>query len=244
MKKIFSSIAILAVSATCFTACFNLDEVAYSEILQESFVPNEQDVAALLASSYSEFGAFMDWYGMFDAQEEAADVVITPARPNGWVDGGVYQRPRHGPDQGRLPECRRAGRVRPGRAQGRPRPLVCGAAGFPRQCAHRDVLQGHRAAQAELPPPRVRVRDQAVYRGHRARRAVGRKIRRDLRPPEYVGCQDGPHACVPERRGLYRHRAGQGHPGLRQGPGPRRGHHPQRPLYPVRQVPGQFPGLR
>lgn len=92
MKKIFSSIAILAVSATCFTACFNLDEVAYSEILQESFVPNEQDVAALLASSYSEFGAFMDWYGMFDAQEEAADVVITPARPNGWVDGGVYQR--------------------------------------------------------------------------------------------------------------------------------------------------------
>ena len=92
MKKIFSTIAILAVSASCFTACFNLDEVAYSEILQESFEPTDQDVAALLASSYSEFGAFMDWYGMFDAQEEAADVVITPARPNGWVDGGVYQR--------------------------------------------------------------------------------------------------------------------------------------------------------
>ena len=92
MKKTISTIAILAVSASCFTACFDLKEEAYSEILQESFVPTDQDVAALLASSYSEFGAFMDWYGMFDAQEEAADVVITPARPNGWVDGGVYQR--------------------------------------------------------------------------------------------------------------------------------------------------------
>jgi len=92
MKKILSSIAILAVSATCLTGCFNLDEIAYSEITQDSFNPTDQDVVALLASSYSELGAFMDWYGMFDAQEEAADVVITPARPNGWVDGGVYQR--------------------------------------------------------------------------------------------------------------------------------------------------------
>ena len=92
MKKIFASLSILAVSAFCLTGCFDLKEEAYSEILQESFVPTDQDVAALLASSYSEFGAFMDWYGMFDAQEEAADVVITPARPNGWVDGGVYQR--------------------------------------------------------------------------------------------------------------------------------------------------------
>ena len=92
MKKIVASLSILAVSAFCLTGCFDLKEEAYSEILQESFEPTDQDVAALLASSYSEFGAFMDWYGMFDAQEEAADVVITPARPNGWVDGGVYQR--------------------------------------------------------------------------------------------------------------------------------------------------------
>lgn len=92
MKKILSSVAILAVSASCLTGCFNLDEIAYSEITQDSFHPTDQDVVALLASSYSEFGAMMDWYGMFDAQEEAADVIITPARPNGWVDGGVYQR--------------------------------------------------------------------------------------------------------------------------------------------------------
>ena len=92
MKRILSTIALVAASATMFTGCFNLDEEAYGEILMEDFEPTDQDVAALLASSYSEFGAMMDWYGMFDAQEEAADVVITPARPNGWVDGGVYQR--------------------------------------------------------------------------------------------------------------------------------------------------------
>ncbi|MGN0195180.1 MAG: RagB/SusD family nutrient uptake outer membrane protein [Candidatus Cryptobacteroides sp.] len=92
MKKISFSILALAAAAVVTTGCFDLEEKAYSEIVQKDFVPTDQDVAALLASSYSEFGAMMDWYGMFDAQEEAADVVITPARPNGWVDGGVYQR--------------------------------------------------------------------------------------------------------------------------------------------------------
>ena len=74
------------------TACFDLEEHAYSEVVQKDFSPSDQDVVALLALSYSEFGAFMDWYGMFDAQEEAADVIITPTRPNGWDDGGVYKR--------------------------------------------------------------------------------------------------------------------------------------------------------
>jgi len=30
--------------------------------------------------------------GYFDLQEESADAIITPARPNGWYDGGTYQR--------------------------------------------------------------------------------------------------------------------------------------------------------
>ena len=85
-------LSLLTVPALALTGCFNLDEQAYSEIVQESFVPRDQDVAALLASSYSELGTFFDWYGMFDVQEEPADVVITPVRPNGWDDGGVYQR--------------------------------------------------------------------------------------------------------------------------------------------------------
>ena len=92
MKKIFSSIAIFALAATCFTGCFNLDEVPYSEILQEKFTPSDQDVAAYLASAYTELAYWFDWQGGFDAQEEPADVIITPVRPNGWDDGGTYQR--------------------------------------------------------------------------------------------------------------------------------------------------------
>lgn len=92
MKKIFKSILAFAAASAMFTGCFNLDEHAYSEVVQKDFEPTDQDVVALLALSYSEFGAFMDWYGMFDCQEEAADVIITPTRPNGWDDGGVYKR--------------------------------------------------------------------------------------------------------------------------------------------------------
>ena len=33
-----------------------------------------------------------DWQGYFDVQEESADAIVTPQRPNGWVDGGTYQR--------------------------------------------------------------------------------------------------------------------------------------------------------
>jgi hypothetical protein len=31
------------------------------------------------------------WVGNFDSQEECSDIVVTPARPNGWVDGGIYR---------------------------------------------------------------------------------------------------------------------------------------------------------
>lgn len=92
MKKIFNSILALGAASVMLTGCFDLEEHAYSEVVKKDFAPTDQDVVALLSKSYSEFGAFMDWYGIFDCMEEAADVVITPTRPNGWDDGGVYKR--------------------------------------------------------------------------------------------------------------------------------------------------------
>lgn len=92
MKTIIKSFLAFGATALMLTACFDLEERAFSEVVQKDFSPSDQDVVALLALSYSEFGAFMDWYGMFDAQEESADVIITPTRPNGWDDGGVYKR--------------------------------------------------------------------------------------------------------------------------------------------------------
>jgi len=93
MKNLkISTIALLAAAMTSFTACFNLDEEPFSEILQEKFTPSAQDVSAYLASAYTKLAYFWAWQGLFDAVEEPADVVITPVRPNGWDDGGTYQR--------------------------------------------------------------------------------------------------------------------------------------------------------
>src|SRR3989339_680706 len=58
-----------------FNGCTKLDEEVYSEVLAQNFQATANDVHAL-----------------FDLQEEAADQIVTPARPNGWVDGGTYRR--------------------------------------------------------------------------------------------------------------------------------------------------------
>ena len=88
-------ISVLAFSALTllgFSSCFNLDESVYSEVTESTFPPTDQDVASLMASAYSPLTYIMDWQGLFDAQEESGDVIITPTRPNGWDDGGTYRR--------------------------------------------------------------------------------------------------------------------------------------------------------
>lgn len=93
MKKMkYGIFALLACSTMILTGCFNLDEEPYSEITEESFIPTEQDAAALMAKAYTPLRYIFDWQGLFDVQEEAGDVIITPTRPNGWDDGGTYRR--------------------------------------------------------------------------------------------------------------------------------------------------------
>jgi hypothetical protein len=74
------------------TACFDLEEEVFSEVTESTFIATEQDVAALLASSYSPLTYILNWQGYFDLQEEPGDCIITPTRPNGWDDGGTYRR--------------------------------------------------------------------------------------------------------------------------------------------------------
>lgn len=73
-------------------SCTNLDEKVFSEITEDSFVPAEGDIVALMASGYTPLRYIMGWQGLFDLQEESADMFITPTRPNGWDDGGTYKR--------------------------------------------------------------------------------------------------------------------------------------------------------
>lgn len=74
-------------------SCTDLSETVYSELLAEQFVPTEKDIPAIIAPVYTGMrGMMAGWQGMFDLQEEPADQIVTPARPNGWYDGGTYQR--------------------------------------------------------------------------------------------------------------------------------------------------------
>lgn len=91
MKKIYKWTLLLLVPAV-LTGCFDLEEEAYSEVVQKDFVASEQDVAALLGSTYSPLNFIMNWQGYFDLQEEPGDCIITPTRPNGWDDAGTYRR--------------------------------------------------------------------------------------------------------------------------------------------------------
>ncbi|MGH7500484.1 MAG: RagB/SusD family nutrient uptake outer membrane protein [Longimicrobiales bacterium] len=74
-------------------SCTDLTEVPYEEITEENFNPTGDDIGSLLAPAYTPLRqVWMGWYGNLDFQEETADELITPVRPNGWYDGGTYIR--------------------------------------------------------------------------------------------------------------------------------------------------------
>jgi len=84
------------VTAACIagtTGCTKLKDVSYTTIISNKFNPTEDDLASLLGTAYSNWRfILLDWDGLWRAQELSADQQVIPARPNGWVDGGVYKR--------------------------------------------------------------------------------------------------------------------------------------------------------
>lgn len=92
-KFLIYTAALAFTFATTVSSCTNLDEEVYSEVLASSFKPTERDLPYILAPVYAPFRALMfGWQGYFDLQEESADAIITPVRPNGWDDAGTYRR--------------------------------------------------------------------------------------------------------------------------------------------------------
>ena len=75
------------------TSCTDLTETPYDQITAANFHPNAQDLASLMAPAYTPLrSTWLAWYGNIDTQEESADALLTPNRPNGWDDGGTYIR--------------------------------------------------------------------------------------------------------------------------------------------------------
>src|SRR2546430_12907672 len=82
--------AALPVLGLVVASCTDLTETPYSEVTETNIKPS---VGSLIAPAYAPLrNVWMGWYGNLDFQEETADALLTPVRPNGWYDGGTYIR--------------------------------------------------------------------------------------------------------------------------------------------------------
>ncbi len=88
-----SGVAAVALFLVLITSCTKLDDTSYREIISSEFVPTAYDIPALTGAPYVDWrGLLLQWNTVYRAQEVSGDEMLTPARPNGWVDGGVYRR--------------------------------------------------------------------------------------------------------------------------------------------------------
>lgn len=75
----------------CF-GCTKVDNKLYSTIDSDTFVPTKDDLNSLMGPAYATLRDLeMGWDALYDLEEICADELVIPARPNGWVDGGVYK---------------------------------------------------------------------------------------------------------------------------------------------------------
>jgi hypothetical protein len=97
MKKlnhyIKAGVIAVALLPVLFSACTKLKDTSYNQIVSSEFTPSGSDLPALAGAAYVDWrGLLLQWNTVYRAQEVSADEMLTPARPNGWVDGGVYRR--------------------------------------------------------------------------------------------------------------------------------------------------------
>ncbi|WP_281233248.1 RagB/SusD family nutrient uptake outer membrane protein [Flavobacterium gelatinilyticum] len=91
-KKSILCFGLVVMASLSFSACTDLSEEVFSEVTESNFVASESDIIAIMASAYTPLRYVMAWQGLFDLQEEPADALVTPTRPNGWDDAGTYKR--------------------------------------------------------------------------------------------------------------------------------------------------------
>ena len=97
MKKLkyitYTKIAVIAIFMIGISSCTDLKDTSYNQVISSEFVPASSDIPALTGAPYVDWrGLLLQWNTLYRAQEVSGDEMLTPARPNGWVDGGVYRR--------------------------------------------------------------------------------------------------------------------------------------------------------
>lgn len=96
MKKIYNIkpfATLFLVVVLFFSSCTKLEDQSYGDILTDQFEPTDEDIAAIVGSAYGNWrDILLLWNGYWRCQEVGADEIVIPARPNGWVDGGIFRR--------------------------------------------------------------------------------------------------------------------------------------------------------
>lgn len=89
--KILSAVA-LVFGIT--TSCTELLDKSYNNVVVSQYSPKtDNDISYLVNAAYVPWReTLMQWNGVIRGQQNSADQDVTPARPNGWVDGGIYKR--------------------------------------------------------------------------------------------------------------------------------------------------------
>ena len=93
MKIKYQYITAFTIILSVFSACTKLKDTSYNQIISSEFTPTSSELPAFAGAAYVDWrGLLLQWNTVYRAQEVSADEMLTPARPNGWVDGGVYRR--------------------------------------------------------------------------------------------------------------------------------------------------------
>src|SRR5690554_2699942 len=90
---ILNRLLVLMVLSLTFSSCTELENENFSEFIADEFTPSESDLPRITRAAYGDWRkVLLLWDGYWRVQEVSADGVVIPARPNGWVDGGVHKR--------------------------------------------------------------------------------------------------------------------------------------------------------
>jgi len=95
MKKTIKNTVLLAFGLLYLNiSCTKLDDKSYSSILAQSYVPVNGDIGTLVAPAYANWRDVLmsNATGYYITQEIAADELAVPAKPYGFVDGGLHRR--------------------------------------------------------------------------------------------------------------------------------------------------------
>lgn len=93
MKTKIITLGLIVVLGLTGHSCTALEDTSYNRIIADGFQPTGDDIGSLLAAAYVPWRqTFLLWNGVARAQMLGSDQDVLPARPNGWVDGGVYKR--------------------------------------------------------------------------------------------------------------------------------------------------------